>query len=734
MSTPRRLTPKTTVALLALTLFFALLLWQISAQFIPVSLGQSGAQPPLPPTTFPPFTNVPEIPTATAPAFPPPASNSQFSAISPGTPGRTLTPPPYRSGITFAILGDRTGGTDAGQKYLATAVEELNSIRPDLVLTVGDFVQGYTRSAETYAHDAAAFRATIDHLAMPWYPCAGNHDVTPGTRDPKDRRFEQLYQKYFGPLYYSLDYAGLHFIVLYSDEQLQSDPIISEAQIAWLKNDLNKSFEAHHTDPTRAAHVFVIIHKPAWHYEKSSWNKVHELLVEFNRRPIVTVEGPAAVALSAAPHVDAVFAGHVHAFTQDPAKDGIAYYILGPTGGQIDQDASTGEMQHYTLVKVDAAGPHIALVQPGSVHADDFITARDRAIAEQISQIGNDTIGIQGILEQPVGRDVGSKDQNSHLLTLTLRNPLDVPLDIAIRLASTKFLTDATARDAANTYTDNFDSPWELYSPYVAQHLEPHQSLLYSCAMFCRAQPSEVAPPQIEFNVSFTDAKGRSVPTLLKRRLPLITSARVTVHDKSPAETDWADASVGNTFAWTPSAYDPPLPSPEFDLYADGANFYVRVRADARRFSYYPNFTKPDDLPCDAVTVAFAPSESATAAQVQRLAIVPFAPEHPLLLTNNGVGKAQTALLPLDAKSFAVTAVVTKEKDAYELTLTIPRKLIFGSGDSAVMNLTVFDNPDSAHSSLRSWAREDLGPKAWARVKLVTPPPATTTAPTTKPD
>src|SRR5262249_41102169 len=156
---------------------------------------------------------------------------------------------------------------------LRQSVEELNQLHPDFVMTIGDMVQGYTRSAQDYLDQAKQFRQIMDQLAMRWYPTAGNHDVTSGTDDPADHRFEALYEKTFGPLYYSLDYRDLHMIVLYSDEQLQADPAMSNQQLAWLRSDLNKAF-----DNSRLRHVFVFMHKPMWRYEKSNWEKAHELL------------------------------------------------------------------------------------------------------------------------------------------------------------------------------------------------------------------------------------------------------------------------------------------------------------------------------------------------------------------------------------------------------------------------------------------------------------------------
>ena len=92
-------------------------------------------------------------------------------------------------------------------------------------------------------------------LQAPLFPIPGDHDVFTGTGDPKDRRAEELYKKYFGPLYYSFDYRDAHFICLYTDEALQSAPHFSQTQLQWLQDDLAHS---------KARNIFVFMHKPAW--------------------------------------------------------------------------------------------------------------------------------------------------------------------------------------------------------------------------------------------------------------------------------------------------------------------------------------------------------------------------------------------------------------------------------------------------------------------------------------
>ncbi|WP_145196642.1 hypothetical protein [Planctomycetes bacterium Poly30] len=54
--------------------------------------------------------------------------------------------PDEEDAFFFMVYGDRTGGPASGVALLRQAVEETNLIDPDLVLTVGDLVQGYKRA------------------------------------------------------------------------------------------------------------------------------------------------------------------------------------------------------------------------------------------------------------------------------------------------------------------------------------------------------------------------------------------------------------------------------------------------------------------------------------------------------------------------------------------------------------------------------------------------------------
>ena len=89
----------------------------------------------------------------------------------------TVIPPAKdEESFQFVVYGDRTGGRPEGLQVLRQAVVDTNLLDPDLVLTVGDLIQGYNETPG-WLTQMREYKAIMNGLNMSWFPVAGNHDV-----------------------------------------------------------------------------------------------------------------------------------------------------------------------------------------------------------------------------------------------------------------------------------------------------------------------------------------------------------------------------------------------------------------------------------------------------------------------------------------------------------------------------------------------------------------------------
>jgi hypothetical protein len=113
---------------------------------------------------------------------------------------------------------------------------------------------------------------------------------------------------------------------------------MNKEQFTWLQETLKKA--------SKADHVFVFLHHPRWLENNygHDWRRVHNLLKD-------------------AGNVSAVFAGHIHAQRYFGKKDGIEYYTLGTTGGEIPEEELNRQAEHhYFMVNVNPKRYSISMI------------------------------------------------------------------------------------------------------------------------------------------------------------------------------------------------------------------------------------------------------------------------------------------------------------------------------------------------------------------------------------
>ena len=307
----------------------------------------------------------------------------------------------------FAVIGDRTGGTRPG--VFPGAVDVLNLLRPEFVMSVGDFIEGYVEDEAVLKSMWMEVDESLKPLAMPLFFVPGNHDVN---LDPSEKVwFERVGAS---RSYSHFVYKDVLFLLISTEnppkneldpaltekyERLKAGKVsgpeegraiieeleawagkvnISEAQVDYFKQVVEANPKVRWT--------FAFLHTPAWAQpDPANFAKIESLLAD---RPYT------------------VFAGHTHTYNYT-RRNGRDYITMGMTGGIAPAHATTANMDHMVWVTMTEKGPVVSnlllngvLDKRGAVPTQqDFLLYRPR----QITQTGQ-SLGIRSV---PNLRDLG---------------------------------------------------------------------------------------------------------------------------------------------------------------------------------------------------------------------------------------------------------------------------------------------------------------------------------------
>lgn len=277
--------------------------------------------------------------------------------ISEGPQPWTQTNPNYDSQtVRFAVFSDLTGGER--EDVFEVAVEQMNLLRPELIVNVGDLIEG---SADRGEIDTQwqSFDDRAERSVAPVLYTGGNHDLL-------DQVLREAWEDRNGPRYYHVRYRDLLFLVLDTEDhsldrlnaiaamQLEAIQVaqdsgwdafantayaklpedetgmISEAQARYMRDAIAANKDARWT--------FVLLHKAPWaNDDMATWQSIE-------------------TALGNQPYT--VFHGHRHSY-QHTTRNGRDYIRLATTGG-VFLPESGQSMDHIVWITVDADGAHIA--------------------------------------------------------------------------------------------------------------------------------------------------------------------------------------------------------------------------------------------------------------------------------------------------------------------------------------------------------------------------------------
>jgi len=237
----------------------------------------------------------------------------------------------------FAIVSDRTGGHRS--RVFSQAVEQLNLLQPEFVLSVGDLIEGYSDNRTNVENQWREFQSYACKLQMPFFYVPGNHDIANSFQG-------KVWQEKFGRNHYHFVYRNVLFLILNSEDSPGKAGLVGEEQLA----DVRKALD----DNKGVRWTIVAVHQPLW------------------SNPDVAKNGWLDVEKALAGRSYTVFAGHIHRFRKF-VRQGQNYYQLATTGGASRvRGVRYGEFDQFAWVTMKKDGPVIANILLDGVYDADM--------------------------------------------------------------------------------------------------------------------------------------------------------------------------------------------------------------------------------------------------------------------------------------------------------------------------------------------------------------------------
>ena len=237
----------------------------------------------------------------------------------------------------FAVVSDRTGGHRP--KVFSQAVQRINMLQPEFVVSVGDLIEGYTVKEEVMEKEWKEFTGYIDQLQMPFFYVPGNHDLT-------NKELNADWTKRFGRKFYHFVYKNTLFLCVNSEDGKASH--VAPEQTEYFKKAL--------ADNPDVKWTMVFLHKPMWadkDLEKNGWANFEKAL-----------EGRKYT----------VFCGHVHRY-QKYVRNGMNYYQLATTGGGSRlRGVQYGEFDHISWITMKQDGPRVTNIMLDGILPENLDT------------------------------------------------------------------------------------------------------------------------------------------------------------------------------------------------------------------------------------------------------------------------------------------------------------------------------------------------------------------------
>jgi hypothetical protein len=331
--------------------------------------------------------------------------------------------------FSFVILGDKTSGGEGKWPIYDRAVDAINLLEPDFVITVGDQIPGHMEERTLWDAEWAEYLEHARRLEMPLVLTPGNHDIA-------NVQCYEFWKQDFGPTYFSFDYKDCHFLVLNTEEErFDGRGPVWEKMMTFAEQDL-----AAHKD---ARHTFIFFHKPMWDDPRflDDWARLERALA--GRRYTAV-------------------AGHEH-YLMTERRNGNLLVVQSATGGGIGLSnvKEFGGFHSFGYVTVTGNNVTYAVVEPeGGVWPVDIApTAFRKAIAFDLVRLDAEPP------DDPLASEVTVRAKAR--LRNVLSEPIDLELSVEALAASGWQPESASTADGDLRFTHTLNPGGEAEQPLV---------------------------------------------------------------------------------------------------------------------------------------------------------------------------------------------------------------------------------------------------------------------------
>lgn len=294
--------------------------------------------------------------------------------------------------LSFVVLGDKTSGGEGKWPIYDRAVDAINLLRPEFVITVGDQIPGHMVERAKWDEEWAEYKSHAARLEVPLLVIPGNHDIA-------NLECYRYWKEDLGPTYFSFDYRGCHFLVLNTEEErFDGRGPVWQAMMTFMEKDLAAA--------TGSRHTFVFFHKPMWDDPRyaDDWNRLEQALGD---------------------RKCTIVAGHEH-YLMSERRGNMHLVLQSATGGGIalSEAKAFGAFHSFGYVTVEGDEVTYAVIEPdGGIWPVDVAPAAFRkAVTHEVVRLD---------AEAAIQRDVASGTVMVHAVA-RLNNVFDKDIEVEL--------------------------------------------------------------------------------------------------------------------------------------------------------------------------------------------------------------------------------------------------------------------------------------------------------------